>query len=444
MNATKMFRAFSPFVPHYAGSVIGNPPEYSGWMDEQLSWKSSCYMGDWSFVPQLGIKGPDALRLLKDLSVNDFEDFPLNRAKHCIQCNEDGKVITEGILLRYAEDHFEYQCGTPQWTWYKLKSGGYNAEAYVPSSYKLQISGPRALELCEKLCGSTLRDVKFMRLKHGSVANLDATFLRQGMAGEIGFELQGPIAEREQVISRIVEVGQEFGMRRLGARNLMINHLEACYPTGSQHFYNALSDDSRVDFHEFMANDANLLPGWRGGPFETVMRFNFSNAFTGSWNGSDIRELYRSPVEMGWSRNVAFNHEFIGRSALENEVRNPRRCVVTLEFDKVDLQRIHASLYSDGPVYRQFEIPDTPYQIAWTDLILDKGRTIGHATHPGYSFYFRKMLALSFLDVEYATPGTRVSVLWGNPGEPQTELAATVRPAPFKADKRRIDLSEVA
>ena len=75
------------------------------------------------------------------------------------------------------------------------------------------------------------------------------------------------------------------------------------------------------------------------------------------------------------------------------------------------------------------------------DLILKGGRTIGHATHPGYSFYFRKMLALSFIDIEHAAPGTRVKVLWGNPDEPQTELHATVKPAPYKQDNRRIDLT---
>jgi vanillate/3-O-methylgallate O-demethylase len=45
--------------------------------------------------------------------------------------------------------------------------------------------------------------------------------------GEIGFELQGPIAERAKLIEAVLEIGKEFGLRRLGARNLMINHLEA-------------------------------------------------------------------------------------------------------------------------------------------------------------------------------------------------------------------------
>lgn len=443
MNDAKAFRAFTSVVPQFASSTTGNTPEYTGWMDEQMSWKKTCYMGDWSFVPQIRIKGADALRLFKELSTNSFENMPLNRAKHCIQCNEDGKVISEGVLLRHAEDDFEYQCGTPQWIYYNLKSKGYRAEATFPVSYKMQISGPNALALCEKLCGTSLRDIKFMCTRPLRVKGLDVTFLRQGMAGEIGFELQGPIMERDALIAAVMEIAPEFGMRRLGARNLMINHLEACYPTGSMHFYNALSDDSRRDYLAFMAEDRNLPDAWRGTPLETRLRYNFSTVFTGSWDGDDIRGLYRSPIEMGWGKNVVFDHDFVGRAALEREVETPRRKVVTLEFHSDDVMRVHASLFSQGEAYRQFEFPDIPHQVAWTDLILKDGKTVGHATHPGYSFFFRKVLALSFIDVAYAEPGTQVEVLWGDPGTPQTKLRATVAPAPYKQDNRRADLSKL-
>lgn len=440
LSDARPFRAFKGYTPHYAGAVTGVSPEYSGWQEEQLSWKNTCYVGDWSFVPQISIKGPDAHRLFSDLSVNKIDDMPLGRAKHCVQVNEDGKVIAEGILLRHAANHFEYQAGTPQWVWYKLKTGGYDATASMPVNYKLQISGPNALALCEKLKGESLREVKFMWRQKGQIDDMSVDFLRQGMAGEIGFELQGPIQEHGQIMQAILAAGEEFGIRRLGARNLMINHLEACYPTGSMHFYNALSDDKRADYHAFLSKDENLLPEWQGGPFSNVIRYNFSNAFTGSWDGNDITELYRSPVEMGWGRTISLDHDFIGRDALAEELKNPRRQVVTLEFDSASVKRVHDSLFDEGETFRQFEYPDIPYQICWTDLILKNGKVIGHATHPGYSRHFKKMLALSFIDVEHAELGSEVSVLWGDPGTAQTELKAIIRSAPYKQDQRRMDL----
>ena len=441
MASPRSYRAHVGTLPFLLSDTTGNPPEFTGWMDEQMSWKQTCYVGDWSFVPQMTIKGPDALRLLSDLSVNRFDNFPLERAKHCIQCNEDGKVISEGILIRRAEDEFDFQCGTPFWSAYNIAKGGYRAEVSFPRTYKLQVSGPTALPLLEKLTRSDLRNVKFMWMTRGEIAGQDVTLLRQGMAGEIGFELQGPVEQRDAIYAAVLAAGQEFGLRRLGARSLPINHVEACYPTGSMHFFNALSDDSKADYLRFVDE---AFPAEEGMPEAfRAMRYNCSTSFTGSWDGDDIRDLYRSPVEMGWGRNISFDHDFIGHAALEQEVAQPRRKVVTLEFDSDDILKLVASLFGDGPAYQPLGIPNQPYQMCWVDWILRDGRTVGHATQPIYSRYFRKALALSFIDIEQSEPGTRVNVLWGNPGDPQIELGATVAPAPYKETDRRLDLRTI-
>lgn len=437
MTDAAPFRAFKgmPPVPYFP--VMG-PSEHSGWIDEQRSWHETCYVGDWSFVPQIRVTGPDALRLFRDLSVNDFVNFPVGKAKHVIQCNENGKVISEGILLRHAEDDFEYQVGTPQWTLYNAHKGGYDVEITFPVTHKFQVSGPKSLGVLERLTKTDLRDVRFMNTKAGDIGDVEVMFLRQGMAGEVGFEIQGPIENYQTVLEAILDAGKDFGMRRLGTRDFMINHLEACYPTGAMHFYNALADSSLTDYRKFM--DENLPPEWEPTPFNGPLRYNFSTSFTGSWDGENIEDLYRSPIEMGWGRNIAFDHDFPGRAALEEEMANPRRRVVTLEFNSDDMKRIHASLYDDGPIYQQLDLPENQWVSAWTDWILKDGEKIGHSTHPGYSVWFKKALALSFIDVAYSEPGTEVTVLWGQPGEPQTEIRATVATAPYKKDNRRRDL----
>ena len=85
------------------------PSEFTNWFDEQLSWKDSCYIGYWSFMPDLHVEGPDALDLFRDLTVNSMENFDIGQAKHAVQCNEDGYVIGEGILFRYSEDEYRTQ-----------------------------------------------------------------------------------------------------------------------------------------------------------------------------------------------------------------------------------------------------------------------------------------------------------------------------------------------
>src|SRR5262245_10199200 len=101
--------------------------EYSDWLDESMSWKETCYIGDWSFLWERRFKGPDALKLLSDTSVNSVVKFDLNQSKHLIHCNDDGKVIHEGILTRLGQDEFMLFGRGTFWVDYKLRHGKYNA-----------------------------------------------------------------------------------------------------------------------------------------------------------------------------------------------------------------------------------------------------------------------------------------------------------------------------
>ena len=49
------------------------------------------------------------------------------------------------------------------------------------------------------------------------------------------------------------------------------------------------------------------------------------------------------------------------------------------------------------------------------DQVLVDGRMVGLSTWIGYSSSEGKMLTLAMLDTEYAQPGTKVSLLWGEP-----------------------------
>ncbi len=100
---TNMVQALRTPLKGYLHQLWGQP-EYSSWIEEQMSWKQTCYIGDWSFLADLHLKGPDALRLFSDLSVNSFARFQVGQAKHIAQCNDNGKIVAEGILMRLGED----------------------------------------------------------------------------------------------------------------------------------------------------------------------------------------------------------------------------------------------------------------------------------------------------------------------------------------------------
>ncbi len=236
--------------------------------------------------------------------------------------------------------------------------------------------------------------------------------------------VQGP-----EVYDAVMKAGREFGIRRLGSRTVMINHLEACFPTGGWHYLDARYPWTG-EYAEYIEKEHGIYGG-------------LGAKLTGSFASDDIRDYYRTPVELGWTKNIKFDHEFTGRTALEREVADPKRTIVTLELNSEDMIDIYASLFREGEPYDFMDMPYEPHWMVWNDKVLKDGKPVGVSTVPGYSYFFRKVLTLTVIDVKLSAPGEEVTVVWGNPGTPQKNIRATVAPAPYKKDNRRVDLTGV-
>lgn len=403
-------------------------PEYSGWQDEQLSWKTTCYLGDWSFLWDVRFDGPGALDLLRDSGVNSFENFAIGQGKHLIQCSERGKVIGEGVLMRIGEESFKTQSTTALWSAYLASKGAYDVTVTHLDTFQFQVSGPAALAVCEKAAGETLRDIRFMRFREVTIGGARVEALRQGMAGEIGFEFHGDAADADAVREAILAAGAEFGIRRLGRRTAMINHLEAAFPTGSWHYQADFFSDP--DFMAFVGANFDMQ--------------GLSTALGGSYDSNDLDDYLFSPYELGWGKSVKFDHEFVGRAALEKEAAATKRVRVTLEWNNDDVVDVYRSMFEDGPAYDFIDVPHNSRFVFWADEVRDAGgNRVGMSTAPGYSCYFRRVLTLAYVQPEFAKPGTTLTLIWGEGDSPRKEIRVTVAPAPYKADHRRVDLAGV-
>ena len=407
------------------------PWEYTDWIDESMSWKETLYIGDWSPLAKFHVKGRDALKFFSSIAVNSFVKFDVGQAKHIILCNTAGKIMGEGVLMRLADDDYLFTSGPGvAWADYQFRKGRYDAEASQIGSrqFILQVQGPQSLYVIEKATGENLRDIGFMRFRNTQIGNKKFIALRQGMAGEVGYELHGPIEHAVEIYNAIVDVGREFGIRRLGGRTKMVNHVEACFPTPSVDFVPAIFGEDEKEFAlAYFSDNAREIYRTTDGSFEYL----------------DISELYRTPVELGWKKNIKLDHDFIGRKALEPEIANPKRTMVTLVWDADDVADVYVSLFKKGTPYQYMEMPRNILGCVFADAVLKDDNVVGVSTSRCYSYYFREMLSLCVLDVSLCTPGTNVSVVWGRSGSPQKQIRAVVAPAPYKRDNRRLDLSQL-
>jgi glycine cleavage system aminomethyltransferase T len=421
--------AYDPSVSTYtrfAGQDF-EPYEHTGWVDESLSWKHTCYIGNWSTLRKSLIKGPDASAFLNRLGVNSFSKFDIGQAKHFVMCTATGKVAAEGILMRLAQDEFLLTSG-PGVLWIQWMLARQpcrvTATEITAEQFIFQVQGPNSVSVLEKVTGTSLRDLGFMRFRTLRVGEIEFQVLRQGMSGEIGYELHGPSKHGVALYDAILTAGWEFGIRRLGGRTKMVNHVEACFPTPS------------VDFIPAYAGEPEARAGGRAKAWRPVT--------AGSFEYQDVSALFRSPVELGWTKNIKFDHEFSGREALQEEVAHPRRAMVTLLWNSEDVTDVYASLFRKGQPFDPMELPRNLLGCMYADAVMLDGRIVGVSTSRCYSYHFREMISLCTIDQTLREPGAQVSVIWGRPGHAQKHIRATVAPAPYKTDKRRVDLAEAS
>lgn len=411
----------------YAWSRFGLP-EYTDWMDESLSWKKTCYIGDWSFLWQHRFTGPDALRLIADFTVNSFETFEIGQSKHAVHTNKDGKVIHEGVLTKFGDEDYMVHGRGGYWLSFNLERGDYDAQVTRDDWFMYQVSGPNAIKVLESLTDAeVLLSAKFMHAVPVKIAGHDIFALRQGMAGELGFELQGPREYGADVYQAVLDAGQDQGIRKMGGRIAMINHLEAAYPTIASDYIPAIFNEDMSDYMEYF--------------LASMPSFAQPAYIAGSFEGLDPREYYRSPVELGWAKVVTTQRaDYLGAAALAAEKAAPQRVLRTLEWNAEDVAAVQNSLLGDGEHYDFMEMPRDQRGFMWCDRIEVEGAFVGTATSRGYSYFFRKMLSLATVDVDHSEIGTQVTVIWGAPGHPQKSIRAVVQSAPYKQDRSRGDL----
>lgn len=414
-------------LPRYHGEIWG-PPQFTDWVEEERSWKETCYIGNWSrATPTLRYTGPDVLRLFADCSVNTMNKFAIGQSKHIIHTNRDGKVVEEGILTRTGEE--EVLAYSTFWADHWRRNGDYKVEMEFVEEDKYHVQGPNSLYILEKLTDAPLRQMKYMRNVDTTIAGVDVRILRQGMSGEIGFEVQVESEDGPKTWQTIVEAGQEYGIREMGGRVGMLNHLQAGYPTLLLDYLPAIFDEDGAGYLAEMgemAADLNDLY-W---------------ATAGSYEVEDLAELYRSPVELGWANRINFDHTFRGDEALRSEVASPKRALCTLKWNSDDVVDVFASYFRpDGDLPDFMEMPQDPRGYLYFDKVLVDGKVVGNTSSRGYSAHFREMISHAVLDIEHTRPGVEVTVVWGNPGSAQREIRAVTARTPYKEVRSRVDLT---
>jgi syringate O-demethylase len=169
--------------------------------------------------------------------------------------------------------------------------------------------------------------------------------------------------------------------------------------------------------------------------------YEASASLGGSFYSDNIEDYYLTPYDLGYGPVVKFDHDFIGREALEKIGAKPRRKKVTLVLNADDVTRGISTMFTQGTRTKYFDFPSAVYSTLPYDKVVRNGKTVGVSTWCGYSANEGAMLTLAIVDVEHSEPGTPVTFVWGEEGggsskptverHVQLEIRATVAPVPY-------------
>lgn len=397
--------------PGVGGNGFPYPPVHTNWRDEQRAWRETAVLLDQTYhMSDLFISGPDTIKLLSDTSVNSYANFGPARAKQYLAVNEQGYVVGDSIVQQ-APDGTINVAGLEHslnWLQYHAETGNYNvdfgrdpASGGEPGSkrlYRYELEGPNAWKILEKAAGAKIEHIKFFRMGEISIAGKRVIALNHTMGGvpgeeSTGLELFGPWADHDVFLEAILTAGEDFGMRRGGAITYGSTIIEggwigAVVPA----IYTA---ESLRQYREWLPDTA----------LENLGLF-----FNGSYQPNSVEDYYSTPWELGYGHMIKFDHDFIGRDALEKMAEADNGHKVWLEWNTEDTERA----IIDGELGRpEAPRPLTSPVVNARDAVVVGDRVVGSGIFHGYTVNVGKWLSVGTVGPE-VRDGDQVEIIWGD------------------------------
>ncbi|MHA3021775.1 hypothetical protein ACXPWS_16180 [Mycobacterium sp. BMJ-28] len=391
------------------------PDEHTNWRDEQAAWRETAVLFDQSHhMSDIYYSGPDVMRLLSDTGINSFAKFGPGKAKQFVAVNHDGYVIGDAILFGLGENTVSL-VGTPaasNWVTYQAETGNYDLEItpdpatpFNPHgrlTFRFQMNGPLTREIVEKAAGGSIDRIKFFNIGQFTIAGCEVSALNHTMSGVpgkemTGLEMWGPVEHGPAVYAALAAAGEEFGMRLGGAQSYVSAALESGWialPTPAVY-----TGDELKAYRE-------SLPAYG---------FEANASIGGSLESDDIEDYYMTPWDLGYGNLIKFDHDFIGREALEKLVDAPHKRKVWLRWNDDDAEQLIASsLFGPSKERAKYlNLPNSVYGISQYDEVAIDGRPVGFTAWTGYTVNIGSISALGVINEADAVDGNEVTVTWG-------------------------------
>src|ERR1044071_2812161 len=175
------------------------------------------------------VKGRDAAKLVNRVITRDVTKLAVGQVYYTPWCDEHGRVIDDGTVTRLSEDMFRWTAADPSLRWFTQNATGLDValEDVSERVAALALQGPTSARLLDATADADIRNLKYFRMTHGSIAGVPVDISRTGYTGDLGYEIGIPWGRAVEVWDALMRDGRPFDIRPAGMLALDVARVEA-------------------------------------------------------------------------------------------------------------------------------------------------------------------------------------------------------------------------
>ena len=211
-------KAFTIYNKMYLPAGFSSPTE------EYLSLVNDVTFGDFAAERQVEVSGPDAFDFIKYINPRNLSKCNIGDCKYIVLTDSIGCIINDACLIRLADDKFWVSPGDGDvllWLQGVAMHSGMNVNICEPDVSPLQISGPKAGRLIQKLFAGEHDNLGYYKAKETSLENIPMVIARTGWSGELSYELY--LQDRKlgnSLFELVYEAAKEFNGNVIAPNNI--------------------------------------------------------------------------------------------------------------------------------------------------------------------------------------------------------------------------------
>ncbi|OED47398.1 aminomethyltransferase [Rhodobacteraceae bacterium (ex Bugula neritina AB1)] len=221
-----------PFDPEYSLYCNRMTPERLNHVtDDEQYWavRQKVILRNTGEFP-VEISGPDAETFVNRVFARDVSRVKVGRCSYNFVLYHHGGMITDGVMLRLAEDRFWMaQADGELSNWYMAHAHEFDVTISDPNVWVSQVQGPRSMDVLRDVIDGEFPDPwRYFDIATVRIAGEEVIITRTGFTNELGWEFYlRPENDAEKVGNRILEVGQRHGMILTGTPVFRARRIEA-------------------------------------------------------------------------------------------------------------------------------------------------------------------------------------------------------------------------